>query len=178
MKGFGLLRLCRVGCLSLLAAVMLSACGQGQRATDLETFMATEVNPNKPLPALPSVAPPEDFVYDPGEIPDPFKPRILKPTKSGGAFQPDLNRPKEPLERFPLENLQMMGTLKKEGQIVVLIRSPEGEVYSLHKGNRLGLNFGQITRILDNSIEIKETVQDGMGDWVESNASLAIQEVK
>jgi len=162
--------------LALAGLLVLSGCGQEQ-FTDLREFMATTGSTGQaPLEALPAVKPQEIFSYEPGEMADPFKPRSLKPAKGGGGLQPDLTRPKEALENFPLDGLKMVGTLKKDAQMFALVRTPEGVLYRVKKGNHMGLNFGLVIDITETSIEISETVQDGVGDWAESQATLALQE--
>ena len=66
-------------------------------------------------PPLPDVKPYEPVPYNAFDLPDPFGPaKIELPTErhrsgTGSGLQPDLNRPKEPLEAYPLESLKMVG---------------------------------------------------------------------
>ncbi len=156
--------------------LFLAGCGEDQFA-DLREFMAqTGAASQPPLESLPAVKPQEAFSYEPGEAPDPFEPRSLKPAKGGGGLQPDLSRPKEALEQFPLDGLRMVGTLSKAGQRYALVRTPEGTLFRIKKGEHMGQNFGLVIDVTDTSIELRETVQDGAGDWTESKAMLALQE--
>lgn len=158
-------------CLSLLAG-----CSQDQ-FSDLREFMATAgAAAQPPLESLPPVKPQEVFTYEPGDIADPFKPRSLKPAKGGGAFEPDLTRPRGPLEQFPLDSLRMVGTMGKGGQMYALVKTAQNTLFRVKKGDYLGLNFGLVIGITDSSIELRETVQDGVGDWTETKAVLALQE--
>lgn len=162
--------------MALVGMLLLGGCAQDQ-FSDLREFMATAGSTAQPpLEALPAVQPQEIFTYEPGNMADPFKPRSLKPAKGGGGLQPDLSRPKEALEQFPLDGLKMVGTLQKDGQIFALVRTPEGTLYRIKKGDHMGLNFGLVVSVTEASIEIIETVQDGVGDWTESKATLALQE--
>ncbi|OYY95454.1 MAG: hypothetical protein B7Y41_02830 [Hydrogenophilales bacterium 28-61-23] len=164
--------------LVISGVAFLGGCSQDKFA-DLREFMAHAGSAgHQPLESLPPVKPQEIFSYEPGEMPDPFKPRNLKPAKGGGAFQPDLSRPKEVLEQFPLDGLSMVGTLLKGGQIYALVRTPENTLYRVRKGDHMGHNFGIVVGISDTAIELRETVQDGVGDWTESKAILALQEQK
>ncbi len=43
---------------------------------------------------------------------------------------------------------------------------------------RLGQNFGIITAVSDVEVNIKETVQDAGGEWVERKSKLELQESK
>jgi type IV pilus assembly protein PilP len=117
----------------------------------------------------------EPFTYDAFDLPDPFKPRKLS-TGSGGGIQPDLTRPKEPLEAFSLETLKMVGTLSKNGVIHVVIKTPDNAIYHVRKGNYVGQNFGLITKISDSEVTLREIVQDSAGDWSERTSTLILQE--
>ena len=164
--------------LVISSLVFLGGCNQ-DKFTDLREFMAKAGTTGQaPLESLPAVKPQEVFSYEPGEMPDPFKPRNLKPAKGGGAFQPDLTRTKEVLEQFPLDSMTMVGTLIKGGQIYALVRTAENNLYRVRKGDHLGHNFGVVVGITETGIELRETVQDGVGDWTESKATLALQEQK
>jgi type IV pilus assembly protein PilP len=160
----------------LVTLVLLAGCAQDEFA-DLRTFMAqTGASGQQALEPLPPVKTQEVFNYEPSELPDPFRPRTLKAGKGGGAFQPDLARPKEPLEQYALDGLRMVGTIKQGGQLYALVRTPENTLYKIRKGEHLGQNFGLVVAIGEASIDIRETVQDGAGDWTETKAMLALQE--
>lgn len=160
---------------ALLSLVLLSGCAQDEFA-DLRAFLTQAgQGVQQKLDPLPPVMAKEEFTYDPGELHDPFRPRSMK-TGKGGGIQPDLTRPKGPLEQDPLDGLRMVGTLHKGGRLFALIRRPDGTLYRVSKGEHVGQNFGVILSISESSIEIKEIVQDGTGDWTESKASMALQE--
>jgi len=158
------------------SVILLAGCAQDEHA-DLRAFMAQAgAGGQHALEPLPPVRAQEIFSYDPAELPDPFRPRALKASKSGGAFQPDLTRTPQFLERFPLDSLRMVGTLVKGGQTYALIRTPENTLNRIRKGEYMGQNFGLVVAISDTGVELRETVQDGAGDWTETKATLALQE--
>ncbi len=160
----------------LLPLALLAGCAQDEFA-DLRGFLAESgKGAEQKLEPLPAVKAQEEFTYDPGELPDPFRPRSMKAGKGGGAVQPDLNRPKGPLEQEPLDSLRMVGTIDKGGRLYALVRRPDGTLYRVTKGDYIGQNFGVILSVTEANIEIKEIVQDGAGDWTESKANLALQE--
>ena len=162
--------------LMLASLVLLAGCSQ-DKFSDLREFMANTGSTAQPaLEPLPEVKPQTTYTYEPGDSPDPFQPRSLKQAKGGGAFQPDLNRPKGPLEQFPLDGLRMVGTISKDNQKFALVRTPVSTLYRVKKGDYMGLNFGLVIGISDASIELRETVQDGVGDWTETKATLDLQE--
>jgi type IV pilus assembly protein PilP len=121
---------------------------------------------------LPEIKPYVSFAYDAFDLPDPFKPRKLQPGKGGSGLQPDLNRAKEKLEEFPLENLKMVGTLRQNEVNYGLVRTSDGSLYRVKIGNYMGQNFGIITKITDTEIVMTEIVQDSTGNWIERNTSI------
>jgi Tfp pilus assembly protein PilP len=142
-----------------------------------ETFVADSGKDMQgKIDPLPQVRAYEPFTYNAFDLPDPFKPRKLAIGGAGGGLQPDLSRPKEPLEAYSLETLKMVGILAQKGQMQVVIQAPDKTVYHLHKGNYLGQNFGMITQITDDSVTLREIVQDSGGDWSERTSTLTLQE--
>lgn len=162
----------------LLALVFLLGACANDDLDDVKRFTQTtgEELRGKVEP-LPEVKPYEGFTYNAYDIPDPFKPRKLQPAAgSGTGIQPDLNRRKEPLEAYPLENLKMVGTLRQDKTIYALIKTPDNNLYRIKAGNYLGQNFGMATSITDTEIKLNEIIQDGSGEWSERQSTLQLQE--
>jgi type IV pilus assembly protein PilP len=159
-----------------VALVVLGGCSS--EIDDLKKFVKES---DKDLPRriepLPAVKPFEPFAYEGFDLPDPFKPRKLNAPKegSGGGVAPDLNRRKEPLEAFPLEQLKMVGTLSQGNDTYALVRADK-TLYRVKKGNYMGQNFGLITDVNDAEIKLKEIVQDSAGDWAERQSVLPLLE--
>ena len=160
---------------TLLIVLGLTGCGGGCM-DDLQTFVAeTGKDMQGKIEPLPQVKVYEPFTYNAFDLPDPFKPRKLS-TGGGGGMQPDLNRPKEPLEAYSLETLKMVGMLSKQGVIHAVIKTPDNTIYHVKKGNYAGQNFGVITQISDGEVGLREIVQDSAGDWSERTSTLLLQE--
>jgi type IV pilus assembly protein PilP len=155
---------------------VLTACG-GNGMEDLQQFMddAGKEMQGKVEP-LPKVRPYAPFDYNAFELPDPFKPRKLTPSRGGGGLQPDMTRPREPLEAYSLETLKMVGVVSKGGRMNAVVATPERAIYHVHAGNYMGQNFGLIAKITDTEITLKEVVQDSAGDWTERTSTLTLQE--
>ena len=156
--------------------IFLAGCQQNEFA-DLQTFMQQAGQGVQPaLDPLPPIKPAMDYVYQPEALPDPFKPRKLKASTSGGGHQPDPNR-KRLLAEFPLSALTMVGTLGVKDQKFALIKEPAPN-YKIHRvstGVYVGQNYGLVTKITDTGMELTELIQDGTGDWVESKATMSRQ---
>ena len=162
----------------LLATLLLTGCG-GEEFQDLRDFVKNAgADMRGKIPPPPEVKPYEPFAYNnEANLPDPFKPR--KPElRSGrsGANQPDMDRPKEALEEFPLESLRMVGYLYQNKVGYAVIRAPDGKLHRVKAGNYVGLNFGLIQEVTDTEVKVKEMVQDSAGDWSERMSSLQLVE--
>jgi len=160
--------------LALGACVLLAGCG-GESHQDLRAWMADQGKGARGrVDPLPQIKPYEPFAYNAFDLPDPFKPRKIEPAKSGGKLAPDLTRRKEPLEDFPLESLNMVGTLANGKLTYGLVLTPSKDVYQVSAGNYLGQNFGVILSVNESEIRMKELVQDGSGDWTERTGTLQL----
>jgi type IV pilus assembly protein PilP len=162
-----------------LAGLLLAACGAEHQ--DLQAWVKEQDNlPRRRIEPLPEVKPFEAFAYaaDKDGLVDPFRPRKIEAPRqaAGSGLQPDLNRPREPLEAYPLENLRMVGTLSQHRQVYALVKTPDSNLFRVRKGNYLGQNFGVITEIDEASVKLKEIVQDSVGDWTERVSTLQLQE--
>ena len=155
---------------------LIAAC-TGNKGDDLDKFMATASSDmSKGVEPLPEVLPysPLQFNAD-GTLSDPFKAR--KASSKSGSLQPNTNRTKEALEAYPLESLKYVGSMSKNKLSYALIKTPDNTIQQVKMGNYLGPNFGLVTQINDDAIEIKEIIQDDLtGDWVERNSSINLQE--
>jgi type IV pilus assembly protein PilP len=168
---------------ALLATVVLAGCGDGSVA-EVRTWMK-QVEKDT-LPAVKPLPEPKQFVpyaYDPREAIEPFNPDKLLgemarvAAASGNPNKPDTNRPKELLENYPLDTMRMVGTLQKSGVNYALVQI-ERSVFQVRPGQRIGQNYGMVTRVTDGAIDIREVMQDATGDWVERMAKLELQETK
>lgn len=167
----------------LLFSLCLGLTACGDQNDDLRQFVKDAGKDLRskvePLPQVKAYTP---FNYEAFDIPDPFKPRKLKPSSKGGGLQPDLDRPRELLENYPLENLKMVGSLqenstaKKAPVFHVLIKTPDNNIYRIKVGNYLGQNFGKVVGITETEIKLKETVEDASGNWTERETSMTLQE--
>jgi type IV pilus assembly protein PilP len=167
--------------LIVLAAVsiLLSSCG-GEEYKDLRDFVKNSgADMRGKIEPPPEVKPYEFFAYNnEANLPNPFKPRAqnLRSGPGAGANQPDLERPKEALEEFPLESLKMVGYLSKDKVGYAVIRATDNKLYRVRAGNYIGMNFGKITEVNETSVIIKELVQDSAGDWTERDSSLQLMQ--
>lgn len=162
-----------------LWALLLSGCGGGQDMADLQAFMeaarsagAGEVEPLPPF----QEAPP--FAYSAGDRRSPFEApaavRKLAQRQDAGSAAPDLHRPRQHLEQFPIASLAMVGTLSWGAARHGLVRDGEGQVHRVRPGDYLGTDHGRIRRIEAQALELIEIVPDGQG-WTRRARILALR---
>jgi len=168
-------------CLLIMAlAMFLAGCGAEEHQDLKEELKKLTVDMRGKVDPLPVVRPYEPVPYKAFDMPDPFGPAkidlVIRKAGTGGGIKPDLDRPKEPLEAFPLESLKVVGVLQQRKETYALVRA-EASIYRVKPGNFLGQNFGLITKITDTQVQLRELVQDAGGDWAERVSTLQLQEV-
>jgi len=163
----------------LVPVLMLSGCS-GQKEDDLDRWMKERKTQIKgKVEPLPEVKKYEPFNYNAdGSLNDPFKGRSVVGKSGGGTdgLQPDLKRPKEPLESFPLESLKFVGYLEQGKTAIALIAAPDKTVYRVKAGNYMGQNYGLVTSLNKDEVTVKEMVQDGTGAYTERRVTINPQE--
>jgi type IV pilus assembly protein PilP len=168
----------------LVALLALAACG-GEEHRDLKKELNELTKDFRGrVDALPQVRPYEPVPYTAEGQVDPFRPerievaqRRLSPSATSARVEKERDRPKEPLEAFPLESIQMMGTITQDTETFALVKAGPN-LYRVRKGNYMGQNFGVVTGIDETQINVKELIQDGGGEWVERNSALQLVEAK
>jgi len=172
----------RTGIAIAAAALALGACS-GEKFGDLKQELATLTKDLRgKVDPLPQVRNYEPVPYKGENLLDPFVPGRIVVAQvaggaagAGGALQPDMNRPKEPLEAFPLDGIQMVGTLTQNKERYALVKAG-ANLFRVKKGNYMGQNFGLITVVDDGQISLKEVIQDSGGEWMERSTTLQIFE--
>lgn len=158
-----------------LLGLLLGGCAE--EGDDLRMWMANEaatmVGRIKPLP---EVKPFPVVNYDQGTAVEPFSvSRIRLELKARSGDGPDMSRPREPLEAYPLESLHMVGALIQNNRSHALI-GVSGRVHQVAVGNYMGQDHGMITKVTDSEVTLTEIVEDMNGDWVERTSRLLLQE--
>ena len=158
------------------SVLMLVACGSGDHS-DLVEFVDNAHKDRKPeIEPLPEIRLYETFVYSATSLPDPFALLNLLPddgNTSSGGLSPDTNRRKEPLEKFSLGDLVLVGTMVRAGKPWVIIEAPDGTVHRITHGGYAGQDYGRVVNILDDRVEFTELVLNPGNRWIERSAFLA-----
>ena len=169
---------------SLAVAALLAGCGEG--LGDLQNFVQqTRSKPPGRIEPIPEFQPYQNFEYTSHDLRDPFRlvdfrrPEELPPEDGiiGDGLRPDLDRPKEPLEDFPLDTLRLKGTIDDvNGVKWGLIFAPDNTIHRVLEGNYMGQNHGRIISVSDQAIELTEIVPDGLGNYIERSTAVALIE--
>jgi type IV pilus assembly protein PilP len=160
--------------LPLMVAVLAAGCSS--RDADLNAFIEqTKQEQPGGVEPLPEVKPYESFYYTAQGMRSPFLPGGSGESSSPN-LRPDIKRNREFLEQFPLDTLQMVGTLNMRGRNYGLVKTRDGLVHRVLPGNYLGQNDGRITAIAPSKISVTEIVPDGLGGFMERTAALDLNE--
>lgn len=166
--------------LSFCLPLLILGCG-GEEHADLKQWMQeSSKDMHGYVKPLPEIKPFPVVSYEAGDQPDPFSPAKILPEKklSATGIRPDFERPKEPLEAYPLESLKMVGVMRN-GKVTYALISAGGVVYQVRAGNHMGQDFGLVTAVKETEIDLTELVQDPTGqtsDWVERPAAVQLQD--
>lgn len=163
--------------LMLGVALVLSGCTRGM--SDLRDWVDQEKHKKgAPIPALPVIKTFETFQYADQDKRDPFSPSTaeLQQGNANAGPRPDENRSKEPLEMFALDSLKMVGTVGTGAGMEVLVKDPGGVIHRVHRNEYMGQNYGRVTAIGEDHIDLVELVSNGNGGWMERPASIALGE--
>lgn len=164
----------RAPLLAVLIAATATGCTPGR--ADLERYVADiKAQPPLPLEPLPVMKQFETFEYAAQDLRDPFSnPTEEQETQAGSALRPDPDRRKEPLESFPLDGLDMVGTLGSGSSLVALVMDPDRVIHRITAGNYMGQSDGRVTGVFEDRIELIELESDGGNGWMERKSTVAL----
>ncbi len=165
--------------LALLSAIGLSGCG-GKGTDDLKAYVQEiEQRQKGSIPPLPELLEYEIFAYDETSLRDPFEPpekAIANARSPNTDLQPDLKREREALEHFSLGSLRMVGSIEKKGRRWALVVASDGTLHRTTTGQHMGQDNGEVIKITETEVELKEIVPDGLGGWIERHTTLTVSE--
>ena len=145
----------------ILVSVIMGCLGCSDETSLLQKYIH-EVKHRKAqaIESIPPFKPVESYTYPKDPLRrNPFKPYSMS---SGEDFSaPDLKRPREPLEAFPLDALKMVGILKRKNRLWALVAAPQDKIYRIAVGNYLGRNHGKVIKISKAGLELIESIKVG-----------------
>ncbi len=175
----------RTVCVLSLAGLLNGCVVWVEDLADLKQFVSqARSQPSGRIEPLPEYKPYENFVYHGVSLREPFKaltplqPEILdsQPKQVASTLKPDNQREKSYLESFSLDDLSMVGTIRKglKGQYVALLKDQNGAVHRVVIGDYIGLDYGEVKAIDNDKVELREIVDNGRGGWMRRTRSLVL----
>ena len=164
-----------------LLCLFVAGCDKVKGTKDLEEFVSKTKSSAVPeVEPLPGVEPAESYQYAAAFEGNPFSIINVLPEqkealkKKVAPLIAELSRDREALEFFPLDSLEMAGTLTLDGTRWAIIMAPDGTVHRVSKGNYLGTNLGEILEVVEGSIKVEETVQAEGGELEKRIVAVAL----
>lgn len=146
----------------IILSLLLFACGASDESELTRYINRIKLRPSKPIEPLPEFKALPVFQYPENDTRrSPFKPTTEMQVDT---FVPNVKRPKQALEAFPLDGLKFVGILEQSNTRWALIRDPKGLVIRIKQGEYMGQNYGEVLRINEKSILLSESVQLN-GKW-------------
>lgn len=164
-------------------ALGLALCGLAGCGADLDELQGWMDQQRREVkPSVPPLAPPRKFDPQPyagADAVEPFSSQKLavalkrEERATSALLANEQKRRKEPLEAYPLDSINMVGSINKVGQPYALLRV-EGLLYQIKVGDYMGQNYGRVLRIAETELVLREVVQDAAGEWIERNTTLQL----
>ena len=160
-------------CLLVIISTLLMSCSSSEDSELTRYINRIKSRPIKPIEPIPEVKPFPKFAYpETDSRRSPFKPMVIE--RQSDQFAPNTNRPKQPLEAFPLDALKFVGVLKQGPMVWALISQPDNVVSRIKPGDYMGKNYGQVISIKDKALKLVETVQVN-GKWEKKEITLYLR---
>lgn len=161
--------------IAAMALLALAGCSTEMQELQAKVKEIKE-RPGERIEPLPEIRPYEAFAYSASALRSPFVPSAPARSDLAAGIRPDVKRPREFLEQFPLDTMRMVGTLQLHSRNFGLVQGKDGLVHRVLPGNFMGQNDGRIVGITSTKISIIEIIPDGLGGYIERPAALALTE--
>ncbi len=166
--------------LTLITLVALTGCADSSHDDLKEFIRETKARPSGEIEPIPTFRPYKAYKYTSVAMRSPFEPPQVSSTPENDYGEqvepPDESRPKDILENFSFSQLNMVGTLKRDGKMWALVDDGQGRIHRVTLGDYMGKNHGRIVSISETQVDIVEIVPDGKGGWVERPRTLGLEE--
>jgi Tfp pilus assembly protein PilP len=97
------------------------------------------------------------YAYDATDKRDPFRSFVLEQAQEMAKHE------RGPLEQFDLSQLTLVAVVWDTDRRRALVTDPSGRGYVVQEGTPIGKNDGEVIRISDNTLLVKETYVDYLG---------------
>jgi type IV pilus assembly protein PilP len=161
----------RLKTLSCMAFTLLAVIGcSTAEHEDLKGWMNDQAKGMKgKVPPLPEIKPFPVVSYEAEKALSPFSSsKVLNAEMVRDQATPTSDRPREPLENFPIDELQLTGIVfdSKKNSFKAIVQTPQpNKPLAISVGAFLGKDFGKVIAIDHCKVSIEETVKDTNGVW-------------
>lgn len=173
----------------LVSALVLWGCGPETTGTSVADYEAQRQAATKRQPKAgrvaekkPDAAPATEveaeptfassgsgFTYTSTGKRDPFRSFVLENAKNQ-------RQDRGPLEQFELAQIALVAVVWDTNKPRALVQDPSGRAFIVSEGTAVGKNDGRIIRIGDNSVVVKETYVDYLGERTEKDIELHVRQ--
>lgn len=115
------------------------------------------------------VASGDAYAYDAKEKRDPFRSFVLDEAARRE------NHERGPLEQFDLSQLTLVAVVWGTERPRALVTDPSGRGYVVQEGTPIGKNEGQVIRITDNTLLVRETYVDYLGEATSKEIEMRVR---
>lgn len=160
----------------LSLAGLLAGCASEEHQDIKEWMREQSKDMRGRVPPLPEIKPFPPVAYETESMTSPFSPsKIVTVEAALDKTAPDRNRPLQPLESFPLEDLKVVGVILSGAVPYALIQTPPpNKPKHVRVGEYMGQSYGKIVAITHEGVTVRETVKDISGAWVEQEKTLLV----
>lgn len=156
---------------------LLALAGCTRYGSDLDEWIQeTKDKPARYQDPIPPTSEFDRFTYQAHDLRDPFRAFMADTTNATIGPRPDPDRPREPLEDYPLDSLRMVGTLGEGAHRQGLVMDPSGITHRVSAGRYLGTHDGRVVGVSGSRIEIIELTPNGQGGWEETPTGLSLNQ--
>lgn len=146
--------------------LFMVACSKDDKASsEVKAFIAAIKNKVTLTKKVPDI----HFRKTPQKLPD----QIVSPFPQTAAIL--LNPALLPLERYPLSALHLMGVVVQNKSPFAVLMAPDKKMYSIHVGDQVGSEKGEVTAILPYKVVIVEPPNASAGATTAKTVILQLQ---
>ncbi|WP_440054383.1 pilus assembly protein PilP [Pseudoalteromonas sp. T1lg65] len=168
--------------LAISVVLLLSGCNDGtaEQKEFIDKVKASSTPKVEPLPEMKDFS---HFKYSASTLRSPFvapEPEVIenKLIQVKNCLHPDPDRGRDPLEKYPLDNLNMKGVIALDDERWALIQTSNQGLYRIKAGQFMGLYHGKVLKVDADSLELLELIPDGSGCWKERLTKVEMLEVE
>ncbi len=112
----------------------------------------------------------EGYAYDATGKRDPFRSFVLEEAARRNKGE------RGPLEQFEVGQIELQAVVWGTDKPRALVKDPQGRGYIVKEGTPIGKNSGEITKIGDNALVVREVYEDTLGGRTEKDIEMRIRQ--